>query len=82
MGVYSIVEAKDNLSRLIDEALEGQLVTITRHGKAVVNMMPAMSAPRRMTAEDWAELRNRREAGPEALVDSVTAVREMRDDER
>ena len=33
MPTYSIAQAKDHLSRLVDEALEGKQVTITRHGK-------------------------------------------------
>lgn len=41
MSSYSIAKAKDNLSRLIDEALAGEEVTITRHGKPVVELRPA-----------------------------------------
>ncbi len=36
MPTYSVAEAKNNLSELIDRALKGEGVTITRHGKPVV----------------------------------------------
>jgi antitoxin (DNA-binding transcriptional repressor) of toxin-antitoxin stability system len=36
MPTYSVAEAKNNLSELIDRALNGEGVLITRHGKPVV----------------------------------------------
>jgi prevent-host-death family protein len=41
MSTYSIAQAKDQLSRLVDEALAGKQVTITRHGKPVAELRPA-----------------------------------------
>ena len=41
MASYSVAKAKDNLSKLIDEALAGEAVTITGHGKPVVELRPA-----------------------------------------
>lgn len=41
---HSIVEAKNNLSALIDRALAGEEVVITRHGKPVVRLAPAEGA--------------------------------------
>jgi prevent-host-death family protein len=81
MGIYTIVQAKDQLSKLIDEALEGKPVTITRHGKPVVSLLPARAEPRPMTKEEWSEFIKRRESRPRALIDSVAAVREMRDED-
>jgi prevent-host-death family protein len=46
MSTYSIAQAKDQLSRLVDEALAGKQVTITRHGKPVAELRPAGHAPR------------------------------------
>jgi antitoxin (DNA-binding transcriptional repressor) of toxin-antitoxin stability system len=37
---YSVVEAKNNLSELIDRSLKGEGVLITRHGKPVVEFKP------------------------------------------
>ena len=38
MSTHSIVEAKNRLSELIDRALKGEYVVITRHGHAVVEL--------------------------------------------
>jgi antitoxin (DNA-binding transcriptional repressor) of toxin-antitoxin stability system len=81
MSTYSIAQAKDQLSRLIDEVLDGEQVTITRHGKPVVEMRPAVPAPgRRVTKEtlDW--LRKCRQSLPTFDGDTVALIREMRDD--
>jgi antitoxin (DNA-binding transcriptional repressor) of toxin-antitoxin stability system len=40
MPTYSVAEAKNNLSELIDRALNGEGVLITRHGKPVVEFKP------------------------------------------
>jgi len=40
MPTYSVAEAKNNLSELIDRALKGEGVLITRHGKPVVEFKP------------------------------------------
>jgi antitoxin (DNA-binding transcriptional repressor) of toxin-antitoxin stability system len=40
MPTYSVAEAKNNLSELIDRALNGEGVTITRHGKPVIEFRP------------------------------------------
>ena len=81
MSVYSIAQAKNQLARLVDEALAGTPVTITRHGKAVVTLVPSMPAPKPITPEYLAEMRRKRENGPSLGSDSVTLVREMRDEE-
>jgi prevent-host-death family protein len=44
MPSYSVAEARNNLSRLIDEALSGEAVTITRHGQAVAELKPTKPA--------------------------------------
>ncbi|KAF2991094.1 type II toxin-antitoxin system Phd/YefM family antitoxin [Methylocystis sp. MJC1] len=41
MSSYPIAKAKEQLSRLVDEALSGETVTITRHGKPVVKLRPS-----------------------------------------
>jgi antitoxin (DNA-binding transcriptional repressor) of toxin-antitoxin stability system len=40
MTSYSVAEAKNSLSELIDRALKGEGVVITRHGKPVVEFKP------------------------------------------
>jgi antitoxin (DNA-binding transcriptional repressor) of toxin-antitoxin stability system len=44
MPTYSVAEAKNNLSDLIDRAVKGEAVVITRHGKPVVEFK-AVPAP-------------------------------------
>ena len=81
MSTYSLAQAKDQLSRLVDEALTGEPVVITRHGRPVVSLTPSQSTARPFTAEDLERLRRLRESRPSLGVDSVTLVREMRDEE-
>ena len=42
---YSIADAKNRLPKLIDRALDGEEVVITRHGKPVAELRPALSWP-------------------------------------
>lgn len=82
MTDYSVTEAKNRLPELIDRALAGEDVTITRHGQAVVEITAkAASAPKRVTLEDLAWLAERRKGRGRASVDAGTLVREMRDEE-
>jgi len=80
MSTYSIAEAKDQLSQLIDEVLAGKDVTITRHGKPVVEMRPAAAVGKPVTSADIEWLRNVRESRPVFEGDSVAEIRAMRDD--
>ena len=41
MANYSVAEAKNRLPSLIDKALEGEEVVITRHGKPVAELRPS-----------------------------------------
>ncbi|AOE84107.1 type II toxin-antitoxin system Phd/YefM family antitoxin [Pseudomonas sp. TCU-HL1] len=34
-------EAKNNLSKLVDEAANGQIITIAKHGRAMARLVPA-----------------------------------------
>jgi prevent-host-death family protein len=80
MGEHSVAEAKNNLSELIDRALEGEGVVITRHGRPVVELRPIPPAVKPVTSEaiDW--LRQRRVGRRAPREDSVTAVRKIRDE--
>jgi prevent-host-death family protein len=40
MASYSVAEAKNRLPSLIDKALDGEEVVITRHGKPVAELRP------------------------------------------
>ncbi len=81
MATYSLAEAKNQLSKLVDEALTGEPVTITRHGKPVVHLTPAqMIRGTPMTKEmiDW--LAERRATRPALAVTGAEIVRAMRDE--
>ncbi len=47
MGVVvGAFEAKTKLAELLDKVEEGEIVTITRHGKAVARLMPIVAGDR------------------------------------
>lgn len=80
MGQHSVVDAKNNLSDLIDRAMKGEEVVITRHGDPVVEIKPLARSPRPMTPADIAWLdRIALDLGPDA-PDSATLIRAMRDE--
>lgn len=50
MASYSVAEAKNTLPRLIDKAIEGEKVIVTRHGKPVaeIRSLPTMTREERV----------------------------------
>jgi prevent-host-death family protein len=80
MSDYSVADAKNNLSRLIDRALKGEAVTITRHGQPVVELKPVAPPRRRITAADVEWLRSRR-VGRRSSEDAGAYVSRMRDED-
>jgi prevent-host-death family protein len=82
MSTHSVAEAKNKLSQLINRALNGEGIVITRHGQPVVELKP-VQAPKRpvMTDADFEWLRRRREQMPVAKTDAVTLIRRMRDED-
>jgi prevent-host-death family protein len=61
---YSVAEAKNTLPRLIDRALQGEEVVITRHGKPVVELKPARRPPITPAAtHSWLQSRRRTRPG-------------------
>jgi len=81
MSTYSVVEAKNRLPALIDKAIEGEQVVITRHGKPVAEIRPTrrydLQAAR--TAHEW--LKARRDARPAVSITSVELLRQLYEDE-
>lgn len=55
MTTYSVADAKNNLSELIDRALKGEGVVITRHGAPLVELRPVAGQIRvvRQADLDW-----------------------------
>jgi prevent-host-death family protein len=82
MSTYNVVDAKNKLSELINRALRGETVTITRHGRPVVELKPVASARRPvMTEADLEWLRARRARMTPSQIDAGTFVSQMRDEE-
>ena len=87
MGAYSLDQAQEQLARLVDEALAGEIVTITRDGRPVLALTPTPPEPRprepKPLADEYLEgMRKRALARPSLGANSVTLVREMREEER
>ncbi|WP_256591056.1 MULTISPECIES: type II toxin-antitoxin system Phd/YefM family antitoxin [unclassified Pseudomonas] len=45
MIIVPLAEAKNNLSKLVDDAAAGQIITIAKHGRALARLVP-VSKPR------------------------------------
>ena len=81
MATHSVAEAKNRLPELIDRAIEGEDVIITRHGRPVAELRAIPEAPRPMTAADLDWLAERRKGRGSGTIDAATLVRQMRDDD-
>ena len=82
MTTYSVADAKNGLPRLIDAALAGEEVVITRHGKPVAELRPVR--PSGQPACNLAEAHARFLAGrimPRAgPIDSVELLNQIYED--
>ena len=76
MSAYSVADAKNTLPKLIDRALEGEEVIITRHGKAVAELKPAAVASHAPTAT-YAWLRSRRRERPGVGLTSIQILEQL-----
>jgi prevent-host-death family protein len=80
MSTHSVAEAKNQLPKLIDRALDGETVVITRRGQPVVELRPVRPPPRPMTKADIEWLRARRVGRQMSQTDAATLVRQMREE--
>lgn len=80
MSNYSVAEAKNHLSELIDRALKGEDVVITRHGNAVIELKPVSKPPRPITQADLDWLDEHR-VPSRAKTDAGSLLKKMRDEE-
>jgi prevent-host-death family protein len=80
MSTHSVAEAKNQLSKLIDRALKGEGVVITRRGEPVVELKPVRAVPGPITEADIEWLRARLVGRTPAKTDGGTLIREMRDE--
>jgi prevent-host-death family protein len=81
MSTHSVAEARNQLSRLIDRAIDGEPVVITRHGHPVVEIR-AMK-PRDRTAREaemaWLEAHRAKLRGEG--IDPADLVSKIRDED-
>ena len=80
MANHSVVEAKNRLSELIDRALKGESVVITRHGHPVIELKPVSAPAKPITAADVDWLRDNRVGSRLPNEDSGALVHRMRDE--
>ena len=80
MSTHSLDEAKNALSELIDRALAGEGVVITRDGRPVVELRPVAPPPRPVQPEDLDWLAARRLGRP-VEPDAGRLLSEMRDED-
>lgn len=80
MAAYSVADAKTGLPRLIDKALEGEEVIITRHGRPVAELRPMTPAARTAAPASYNWLRARRQARKGVGLTSVALLNQLYDD--
>ena len=81
MTKHSVAEAKNKLPELIDRALKGQEVVITRHGHPVVELRAVAATPKVLTDEELDRLAARRVGRIMPKEDAGAFVSRMRDEE-
>jgi prevent-host-death family protein len=82
MSTHSVADAKSHLSELIDNALRGDEVIITRHGTPVVEIRAVMKQARVMTGEamEWLDA-NRVIPQRPPTQNAAELIRQMRDED-
>jgi prevent-host-death family protein len=80
MSTHSVAEAKNQLSDLIERALGGEGVVITRHGTPVVELKPIVARAKAVTGADLDWLAARRVGRPHKQ-DAGARVSTMRDED-
>jgi len=77
MTTYSVADAKGSLPRLIDRALEGEEVIISRHGKAVAELRPIAKGRAKAPPAGYAWLKARRQSRPTVGLTSVELLNQL-----
>jgi prevent-host-death family protein len=80
MSAHTVAEAKNQLSKLIDRALRGEGIVITRRGQPVVELKPVKPVPRPIAEVDIEWFRARRVGRTMPKTDAGTLISELRDE--
>jgi prevent-host-death family protein len=84
MTEYTVAEARDNLPKLLNQALAGEEVIITRRGKPLVTLVPkrqktvALDGPKSAHDVEW--LDRHRISTDDPNFDAAAFIRAMRDE--
>jgi prevent-host-death family protein len=81
MSSHSVADARNHLSELIDRALQGQDVVITRHGAPVVELRPVSRPARPVSLADLEWLDARRLRGLAIGEDAGATLSRIRDED-
>jgi prevent-host-death family protein len=81
MSTHSVAEAKNRLSELIDRALNGEEVVITRHGRPVVAIRAVREVPHPVSAAELDWLAERRVGLVPAGEDAGMLLTKLRDEQ-
>jgi prevent-host-death family protein len=82
MSTHSVAEAKNKLPELIDRALAGEGIVITRHGRPVVELRPIQKQPGPITDEALAWLAAQRAKLPRLdKLNAAELVSQLRDED-
>ena len=80
MTTYSVADAKASLPSLIDKALEGDEVIITRHGRPVAELRPSQRPAPANSTSSYAWLVSRRKGRKPVGVSSVELLNQLYDE--
>ena len=80
MTTYSVADAKGGLPRLIDLALGGEEVVISRHGKPVAELRPIAGHAKSPLAASYKWLSERRQIRPRVGMTSVQLLDQLYDE--
>ena len=81
MSTHSVAEAKNKLPELIDRALGGEGVVITRHGRPVVELKPIPEVARPISSGDLDWLVTHRVGAHPAKGDAGELLTRQRDED-
>ena len=87
MSTHTVTETKNRLSKLIDRALKGEHIVVTRRGQPVIEFKPVRAEKKpadaipRWTVEEQLEWLRAHRIGRISDKDAATLIREMRDEE-
>ena len=79
MVTVNLAQAKARLSELLDQVEAGEEIVITRHGRPVAHLAPAVAPKKPVDLEGLAKFRA---SLPPIGQSSVELLRHMRDEER